>query len=211
MTARLDDPRAELERLFRESQARRADAVPAVVAPTAWPVPVVDDTQQAPETLPEWVRDEIKLGLKKLVLLRLEGCPAHDAMLAAGGCWMQVFAYRRVWVAAQQPALREAFIRHAAKVAKWPAPADILALFNDLDAPRRQAAAPAPVSPSGSFADRKAEASRQIQALREGLAYQAWLQAHATRAVAPFDALWERVGLCVRGPGDPDLWRLLDD
>jgi hypothetical protein len=97
--------------------------------------------QRAPEP---WLVAAVAAGLQRLVLLRLDGAPAADAIEGCALAWADALAARAGWIEARDaPRLNEAFRRLAAHAVRWPAPA---MLFDHLPQPRppEALAAPAP-------------------------------------------------------------------
>jgi hypothetical protein len=97
--------------------------------------------QRAPEP---WLVAVVAAGLQRLVLLRLDGAPAADAIQGCALAWADALAVRGGWIEARDaPRLAEAFRRLAAHTLRWPAPA---MLFDHMPQPQPPAALPEPVA-----------------------------------------------------------------
>jgi hypothetical protein len=74
-----------------------------------------------------WLIAEIADGLQRLVVLRLEGAPAADAIEGTVLAWADALAARALWIEERDKhRLREAFRQLAAHATRWPAPAHLL-------------------------------------------------------------------------------------
>jgi hypothetical protein len=80
--------------------------------------------QRAPEP---WLVAAVAAGLQRLVLLRLDGAPAADAIEGCALAWADALAARALWIEERdEHRLREAFRQLAAHATRWPAPAHLL-------------------------------------------------------------------------------------
>lgn len=76
---------------------------------------------------PGWMLYEVAEGLQRLVVLRLEGAPAADAIGGVAMAWCDALLVRGLhWdEALDRPRIRQAFRELAAHVTRWPAPAQL--------------------------------------------------------------------------------------
>lgn len=72
------------------------------------------------------VKEEIMLGLQKLLALQLERSPALETLDKTGLVWMEAIGYERCFADDDAPRFREAFVRLAARCKSWPSPAALL-------------------------------------------------------------------------------------
>ena len=72
------------------------------------------------------VKEEIMLGLQKLLALQLERAPALETLAKTGLVWMEAIGYERSFADDDAPRFREAFVRLAARCKSWPSPAALL-------------------------------------------------------------------------------------
>lgn len=76
---------------------------------------------------PDWITEELTLGLRKLLALSLEGQPAHDTTGKTLAVWLEVICDRRVFDEAKdRPRFRAAFRTLMSRESRWPTPAKFL-------------------------------------------------------------------------------------
>lgn len=72
------------------------------------------------------VKEEIMLGLQKLLALQLERAPALETLAKTGLVWIEAIGYERCFADEDAPRFREAFVRLAARCKSWPSPVALL-------------------------------------------------------------------------------------
>ena len=72
------------------------------------------------------VKEEIMLGLQKLLALQLERAPALEILAKTGLVWIEAIGYERCFADEDAPRFREAFVRLAARCKSWPSPVALL-------------------------------------------------------------------------------------
>lgn len=79
------------------------------------------------DAAPGWLVAVVAEGIQRLLVLRLEGCPAADAVEAVALAWADTFMVRggRWEETLDAPRIREAFRHLAAHATRWPAPAEL--------------------------------------------------------------------------------------
>lgn len=83
-----------------------------------------------------WLKDEILIGLAKMLSLRLDGSPPDDAVKAAASTWIEAITDGMAWNQERDTSrIRKAFVTLERTRERWPAPTHFLA------------ALPAPVQP----------------------------------------------------------------
>ena len=82
----------------------------------------------APDSAPGWLVAEVAEGIQRLLVLRLDGCPAADAVEAVALVWADALIMQPIsWdEELDAPRIRLAFRRLAASVTRWPAPAELV-------------------------------------------------------------------------------------
>lgn len=99
------------------------------------------------EAVPGWLVAEVSDGLKRLVVLRLEGCPPADAVEAVALAWAEALLVRGRWERqVDAPRLRQAFRSLAAHATRWPAPAQLWEHLPKRPEPPKLQAPPTPPS-----------------------------------------------------------------
>lgn len=82
---------------------------------------------QSPNEVPNWVMNELALGLDKLLALHLDGQPAHDTTGKTVVVWAEAICDRRVFdEVADRPRFRAAFRTLMQRESRWPSPAKFL-------------------------------------------------------------------------------------
>jgi hypothetical protein len=77
--------------------------------------------------IPNWILQEIGLGLDKLLSLSLDGHPAHDTAGKTVVVWAEAICDRRVFDEVQdRPRFRAAFRTLMQRESRWPSPAKFL-------------------------------------------------------------------------------------
>ena len=90
----------------------------------------------------DWLTREIGRGLQALIVLRLEGAPAADAVGPLLDVWVTALSRRRQWSETRDaPRIRHGFALLAGRMTRWPAPAH---LIESLPEPEQQTALPRP-------------------------------------------------------------------
>ncbi|WP_454993695.1 hypothetical protein [Cardiobacterium hominis] len=77
------------------------------------------------------VKEEIMLGLQKLLALQLERSPALEILAKTGLVWIEAIGYERCFADEDAPRFREAFVRLAARCKSWPSPVALLEVLPD--------------------------------------------------------------------------------
>lgn len=72
------------------------------------------------------VKEEIMLGLQKLLALQLERAPALETLAKTGLVWMEAIGHNRCLTDEDAPRFREAFVLLAARCKSWPSPVALL-------------------------------------------------------------------------------------
>lgn len=72
------------------------------------------------------VKEEIMLGLQKLLALQLERSPALETLAKTGLVWMEAIGHNRCLTDEDAPRFREAFVLLATRCTSWPSPAALL-------------------------------------------------------------------------------------
>lgn len=72
------------------------------------------------------VKEEIMLGLQKLLALQLERSPALETLAKTGLVWMEAIGHNRCLTDEDAPRFREAFVLLAARCKSWPSPVALL-------------------------------------------------------------------------------------
>src|SRR3546814_16638784 len=100
---------------------------------------------------PNWLNDEIRRGLSRLVCLCLDSAPAVDLVEGTAHAWLTALTRGRAWDEQRDaPRVRASFDTLLANAQRWPIPRDLLAAIPDAN---RQAplahhrARPAPQAP----------------------------------------------------------------
>ena len=81
------------------------------------------------------VKEEIMLGLQKLLALQLERSPALETLAKTGLVWMEAIGHNRCLTDEDAPRFREAFVLLAARCKSWPAPAALFEVLPDRPPP----------------------------------------------------------------------------
>lgn len=77
---------------------------------------------------PNWLDEEIRRGLSKLLCLRLDGTPAGDLIEGTAQAWLDAVTYRREWLEVRDaPRVAEGFRALVANSRSWPTPHDLIA------------------------------------------------------------------------------------
>lgn len=110
-----------------------------------------------------WLNDEIRKGLSKVLCLRLEGTPSADMIEGTAQAWLEALSYRRAWDAERDiPRIREAFTTLMRTSRRWPSIPDFDAALPRIE--RLLDALPArPADP-----ERARRAIEQAQAILSG-------------------------------------------
>ena len=72
------------------------------------------------------VKEEIMLGLQKLLALQLERSPALETLAKTGLVWMEAIGHNRCLTDEDAPRFRDAFVLLAARCKSWPSPVALL-------------------------------------------------------------------------------------
>jgi hypothetical protein len=81
----------------------------------------------ATQPTPDWIVNELKTGLKKLLTLSLEGQPSADVIGGTLAVWIEVICSRRVFdEATDVQRFRDAFRILMERECRWPNPAKFL-------------------------------------------------------------------------------------
>lgn len=81
------------------------------------------------------VKEEIMLGLQKLLALQLERAPALETLAKTGLVWMEAIGHNRCLTDEDAPRFREAFVLLAARCKSWPAPVALFEVLPDRPPP----------------------------------------------------------------------------
>lgn len=74
-----------------------------------------------------WLNDTIRIGLAKLLTLRLDGCPPDDVVGTTADVWLEALTHQREWVEGRDAERFDAAFRTLARTCKrWPSPAQLL-------------------------------------------------------------------------------------
>lgn len=91
-----------------------------------------------------WLNDEIRVGLSKLLCLRLEGTPPADMIEGTAQAWLEALTHRRAWDSERDtPRVREAFTTLLRTSRRWPSIPDFDAALPRLEQVPALPAAPA--------------------------------------------------------------------
>ncbi len=91
----------------------------------------------------DWMVQEVKTGIQKLICLGLDRQPASDLLAGTVMAWVEALNHNRVWDQDRDaPRFREAFRTLAANATRWPTPTEFVAA---LPAHVPQQALPPPV------------------------------------------------------------------
>lgn len=78
-------------------------------------------------TRQDWLLAELRVGLQKLLCLRLEGTPSADMIRGTLAAWYDAITRRKAYEQDRDaPRIRDAFVTLAATRRRWPAPVDLL-------------------------------------------------------------------------------------
>src|SRR3546814_17324957 len=85
---------------------------------------------------PNWLNDEIRRGLSRLVCLCLDSAPAVDLVEGTAQAWLTALTRGRAWDEQRDaPSVRAAFHTSLATAHRWPLPRDLLASMSDAHQP----------------------------------------------------------------------------
>lgn len=83
------------------------------------------ETNPAPN--PNWLQDEILIGLQKLLALSLDRTPASELLPVTVGTWVEAISRGRDFRESKdRPRFRAAFVTLAENRVTWPAPRDLI-------------------------------------------------------------------------------------
>ena len=85
--------------------------------------------------LPKSVSNAVANGLKRLLVLRMEGAPSSDDMAAVLQVWLEALACGRQWEDDDSARVKSAFLRLCQTCVRWPQPAQLLASMPPKDSP----------------------------------------------------------------------------
>lgn len=85
--------------------------------------------------LPKGVSNAVANGLKRLLVLRMEGAPSSDDMAAVLQVWLEALACGRRWEDGDDARVRAAFLRLCQTCMRWPQPAQLLNVLPPKDSP----------------------------------------------------------------------------
>lgn len=85
--------------------------------------------------LPKGVSNAVANGLKRLLVLRMEGAPSSDDMAAVLQVWLEALACGRQWEDDDSARVKSAFLRLCQTCVRWPQPAQLLASMPPKDSP----------------------------------------------------------------------------
>lgn len=113
----------------------------------------------------DWINDTIRLGLVKLLSIRLNGCPPDDMIELTARTWLEAVTDGREWDRQRdEPRMQAAFVTIAKTRETWPAPKHFI-----------DAIPPVPPAPALSYERKPASpeaierARREIEALALGV------------------------------------------
>lgn len=157
------------------------------------------------DQVPAWIWNLFMDELSKLFTLRLDGTPPEDGLEGTAMTWIETCCVgRRFKEHRDRPRYEAAFLHLRRTLERWPSPAMLIKALPEYREPP-------PPPPKSTVAERDAAAAVGFAVIREGLAYQDWLQAHQNRKHSAFDLRWERMRIAMKNAGDPDFWRFLED
>lgn len=111
----------------------------------------------------EWLNDEIRRGLSKLLCLRLDGTPPADMIEGTAHAWLEALSFRRAWEPERDiPRIREAFTTLLRNSRRWPNIPDF-----DASLPRIERLLELPAKPSDP--ERAKRAIAEAQAMLTGV------------------------------------------
>lgn len=85
--------------------------------------------------LPKGVSNAVANGLKRLLVLRMEGAPSSDDMAAVLQVWLEALACDKHWEDDDDARVRAAFLRLCQTCMRWPQPAQLLNVLPPKDSP----------------------------------------------------------------------------
>lgn len=85
--------------------------------------------------LPKGVSNAVANGLKRLLVLRMEGAPSSDDMAAVLQVWLEALACGKRWEDGDDARVRAAFLKLCQMCTRWPQPAQLLASLPPKDSP----------------------------------------------------------------------------
>lgn len=112
-----------------------------------------------------WLISEISTGLKRLVLLRLDGAPAAELIAITAEMWVEIVG-ENLEEQIDRPRVHAAFAQLLRKSRKWPQPADLLDALPARIIPTDSKTMEAPISDDQHA--RNADELRKIQEMFGG-------------------------------------------
>lgn len=85
--------------------------------------------------LPKSVSNAVANGLKRLLVLRMEGAPSSDDMAAVLQVWLEALACGKRWEDGDDARVRAAFLKLCQTCTRWPQPAQLLNVLPPKDSP----------------------------------------------------------------------------
>lgn len=85
--------------------------------------------------LPKSISNAVANGLKRLLVLRMEGAPSSDDMAAVLQVWLEALACGKRWEDGDDARVRAAFLKLCQTCTRWPQPAQLLNVLPPKDSP----------------------------------------------------------------------------
>lgn len=85
--------------------------------------------------LPKSVSNAVANGLKRLLVLRMDGAPSSDDMAAVLQVWLEALACGKRWEDGDDARVRTAFLKLCQTCTRWPQPAQLLNVLPPNDSP----------------------------------------------------------------------------
>lgn len=85
--------------------------------------------------LPKSVSNAVANGLKRFLVLRMEGAPSSDDMAAVLQVWLEALACGKRWEDGDDARVQAAFLKLCQTCTRWPQPAQLLASLPPKDSP----------------------------------------------------------------------------
>lgn len=85
--------------------------------------------------LPKGISNAVANGLKRLLVLRMEGAPSSDDMAAVLQVWLEALACGKRWEDGDDARVRAAFLKLCQTCMRWPQPAQLLNVLPPKDSP----------------------------------------------------------------------------
>lgn len=85
--------------------------------------------------LPKSVSNAVANGLKRFLVLRMEGAPSSDDMAAVLQVWLEALACGKRWEDGDDARVRAAFLKLCQTCTRWPQPAQLLNVLPPKDSP----------------------------------------------------------------------------